>query len=101
MVGHDKMIDENGNEFNIDIELHPGEVLADELEARNLSKGAFALKVGMYPSQLSDIVKGKRNITASIALKLEAELSVSAEFWLGLQMDYDLYIERNKLKQIA
>ena len=55
----------------------------------------------MYPSQLSNIVKCKRNVTASIALKFEAELSVPAEFWLWLQMDYDLYIERNKLKQIA
>ncbi|MBE9600288.1 hypothetical protein IM797_13310 [Pedobacter sp. MC2016-24] len=46
-------------------------------------------------------MKGKRNITAYIALKLETELDISAEFWLSLQMDYDLQLERNKLKQIA
>ena len=55
----------------------------------------------MYPSQLSDIIKAKRNITAYVALKLESELKVPAEFWLGLQMDFDLHQERNKLKQTA
>lgn len=100
-MGQNKILDKNGSQINIHIELHPGEVLANELEARKLTKGAFAIKCGMYPSQLSDILKGKRNITAYIALKLEAELEVPAEFWLGLQMDYDLQIERNKLKQIA
>lgn len=55
----------------------------------------------MYPSQLSDIIKAKRNVTAYVALKLEAELNVPAEFWLSLQMDFDLYRERNRIKQTA
>lgn len=96
-----KIIDKNGKEINLNVLLHPGEVLADELTARKITKGAFAIKAGMYPSQLTAILKGKRNITAYIALKLEAELQTPAEFWLGLQMDYDLQIERNKLKQTA
>lgn len=100
-MGQGKILDKNGKQINVNIKLHPGEVLANELETRKLIKGAFAIKVGMYPSQLSDILKGKRNITAYIALKLEAELEIPAEFWLGLQMDYDLQIERNKLKKIA
>lgn len=96
-----KILDKKGKQINVNVELHPGEVLANELETRKLTKGAFAVRCGMYPSQLSDILKGKRNITAYIALKLEAELEVAAEFWLGLQMDYDLHVERNKLKQTA
>lgn len=96
-----KIIDKSGREINLNVLLHPGEVLADELEARKITKGAFAIKAGMYPSQLTDILKGRRNITAYIALKLELELQTPAEFWLGLQMDYDLQIERNKLKQTA
>jgi len=96
-----KIIDKKGEQINLNILLHPGEVLADELEARKITKGAFAIKAGMYPSQLTDILKGRRNITAYIALKLEMELQTPAEFWLGLQMDYDLQIERNKLKQTA
>jgi addiction module HigA family antidote len=100
-MGQGKILDKNGDQINLNVELHPGEVLSKELEARKLTKGAFALKCGMYPSQLSDILKGKRNITAYIALKLEIELEVPAEFWLGLQIDYDLQVERNKLNQTA
>ena len=70
--------------------LHPGEVLADELIARGYVKSAFAIKIGLYPSHFSDLLKGKRDISPAIAVKLEEELSISAEFWLGLQMDYDL-----------
>ena len=96
-----KIIDKNGWEINLNVLLHPGEVLSAELELRKITKGAFAIKAGMYPSQLTDILKGRRNITAYIALKLEMELQTPAEFWLGLQMDYDLRIERNKMKQTA
>lgn len=100
-MGHDKILDKAGNEIHLDVELHPGEVLADELEARRLTKSAFAMKVGMYPSHFGDIVNRKRNITANVALKLEKELGISAEFWMGLQMDYDLHVERNRLRQTA
>ena len=101
-MGHDKILDKAGNEIHLDVALHPGEVLADELKARNSTKSAFAMKIGMYPSHLGEIVNRKRNITASVALKLEKELEISAEFWMGLQMDYDLYLERvKKLKQTA
>ncbi|TCC99251.1 HigA family addiction module antitoxin [Pedobacter hiemivivus] len=94
-----KILNKKGNQFNVNILLHPGEVLANELEARKLTKAAFAIKAGAYPSQLTDILKGKRNITAYIALRLEMELEIPAEFWLRLQMDYNLQKERNKLKQ--
>ena len=80
------------------LKLHLGEVLADELEARKITKSGLAIKIGVYPSHLGEIVKGKRNITANIALKLEKELGIAAEFWMGLQMDYDLYVEREKLQ---
>lgn len=100
-MGQDKIIDKNGNEINLDIELHPGEVLKDELQARNITKSAMAIKLGMYPSHFNDIVRGKRNLTANIAIRLENELGINAEFWLSLQMDYDLYTERNKLAHSA
>ena len=100
-MGHDKILDKDGNEIYLDVELHPSEILADELQARNITKSAMALKLGMYPSHFNDIVRGKRNITANIAIRLEIELGVSAEFWLGLQMDYDLHVERNKLAHSA
>ena len=66
-MGHDKIVDKNGDEINLDIELHPGEVITNELQARNITKSAMAIKLGMYPSHFNDIVKGKRNVTANIA----------------------------------
>lgn len=78
------------------IKLHPGEVLEDELKARKIKKSVFAMEIGIYPSHFSDICKGKRNITPSIALKLEKALEIKAEFWVRLQGDYDLKTERLK-----
>lgn len=63
--------------MQIHIELTPGEVLAEELEARHICKSVFAMKIGVYPSHFSDILKGKRRLTASIALKLERELEIA------------------------
>jgi addiction module HigA family antidote len=46
---------------------------------------------------LSEIFAGKRNISARLALKLEKLLNISANYWLGMQMEYDLYVARHKL----
>jgi addiction module HigA family antidote len=48
----------------------------------------------MLPGNLSELFKGKRNINARIAVKLEMALGVNAEYWLGLQSAYDLTIAR-------
>ena len=94
---HAKILSKGGEDLDVNISLHPGEVLADELAARGGVKSAFAMKIGMYPSHFSNLLKGKRDISASVAIKLERELGIPAEFWLGLQMDYDLQHEREKL----
>lgn len=93
-MGHDKIIDRDGKEVHLDIILHPGYILADELKERNIHKSAMAVKLGIYPSHFNNIVKGNRNITANIALKLESETGIGANFWLHLQMDYDLNIRK-------
>ncbi len=95
-MNHSKILSGTGQEIKINVLLHPCEVLADERAERGEVKSAFAIKIGMYPSHFSDILKGKRNISAGIAIKLEEELKIPAEFWLGLQMDYDLQYERGK-----
>lgn len=92
-----KILSKTGEPIEIDVLVHPGEVLANELEARSEVKSAFAIRIGMYPSHFSNLLKGKRDISANIAIKLEQELDIPAEFWLGLQMDYDLLTERQKL----
>jgi HTH-type transcriptional regulator/antitoxin HigA len=80
------------------IATHPGEVLKDEIEARQLSKSKTAHKLGMQPGNLSELFKGKRNITAAVALKLEDLLGIPAEFWLNLQSRYEITTLRNERK---
>lgn len=94
----DKILSRNGRQIRINVILVPGEVLREELEARNIIQSAFAMKIGVYPSHFSDVLKGKRRLNASLALKLEKELGISAEFWVGLQADYELSKEREKLR---
>jgi HTH-type transcriptional regulator/antitoxin HigA len=96
-----KVTNRKGNELHADVLLHPGEVIAEELEARNIKKTDFASKLGIQPANLSEMLKGKRNLSALTAFKLEQLLGISAEFWLRLQMDYDLQIVRRNHKNAA
>lgn len=77
--------------------IHPGEVLDRELKERGIAQKEFASTVGMQPSVLSAIIKGKRSITPDIAVLLEAALGKNASFWLNLQSQRD--IEEAKRKE--
>lgn len=72
------------------IATHPGEVLKDEIEERKLVKIEVAQALGIQPGQLSELFKGKRNISPALALKLQQLLNIPAETWLILQNRYDL-----------
>jgi antitoxin HigA-1 len=96
-----KVISKSGKEIETDVILHPGEVLGEELESREISQKDFAELVDMRPSHLNELIKGKRHISALLALKLEKELGIGASFWLRLQIDYDLKIARKQLKKVA
>lgn len=93
-----KVVDKNGKKISAHINLHPGEVLLDELNARSISQKDFAKAIKLQAPHLNDLVKGKRNISARIAIKIENELGIEADYWLGLQMKYDLALERKLLK---
>ncbi len=93
-----KVIDANGNPVKTDATLHPGKIIAEELDARNILKKDFAMVVSMQPSHFSDLIKGKRHISAKLALQLEKHLGIDAAFWLRLQMAYDLAIARKELE---
>jgi len=93
-----KIIGKNGKEITSDVVLHPGEVLGEELEARNILQKDFSEIVDMRPSHLNELIKGKRHISALLALKIEQQLGISASFWLRLQIEYDLTIARKLLK---
>ena len=96
-----KVVGSNGQELRTDVLLHPGEVLEMEILSRGLTKSKFAMDIKMYPSHMSDILKGKRNITKEIALKLENILGISAEFWMRLQVEYNISVLRTKMNHAA
>jgi addiction module HigA family antidote len=77
-----------------DTPLHPGEMLAEELQARGLSQRELALQMRRPAKMVSDIVRGKRAITAATALDLERALGVSARLWMNLQSSYELDVAR-------
>ncbi len=71
--------------------LHPGEVLLEEfLIPMQISQHQLALAMRKTQQKINDIVRGKRSITADTSLRLAAALETTAEFWLGLQQEYDL-----------
>jgi antitoxin HigA-1 len=71
--------------------IHPGEVLSEEfLIPFGISAYKLAKDVGIPQTRLSQILKGKRRITADTALRLSKYFGTSAKFWLGLQDDFDL-----------
>ncbi len=71
--------------------VHPGEVLLEEfLKPMALSQNQLALAIRVPARRINEIVLGKRGISADTALRLSHYFGNSAEFWLGLQMDYDL-----------
>jgi addiction module HigA family antidote len=78
--------------------LHPGEVLNDEfLIPMGLSQNKVALDIRVPARRINEIVHGKRRITADTALRLAKYFNMSAQFWLGLQMDYDLDVALDRL----
>ena len=80
--------------------IHPGEILLEEfLKPMGLSQNQLANDIGVPPRRINEIVHGKRRITADTALRLARYFKMSPQFWLGLQMDYDLDIEEDKLSK--
>ena len=71
--------------------IHPGEILNEEfLIPLSISAYKLAKETFMPQTRISEIIKGKRRITADTALRLSKFFGTSAKFWLGLQNDYDL-----------
>jgi antitoxin HigA-1 len=78
--------------------VHPGEVLSEEfLKPMNLSQNRLALGIGVPARRINEIVLGKRSISADTALRLARFFGMSAEFWLGLQAQYDLDVTAEAL----
>jgi addiction module HigA family antidote len=81
--------------------IHPGEILADELEEIELSAKQLADLIEVPPNRLYQILAGKRNMTADTALRLSRYFGTSADFWMNLQTAYQLDLARQEIgKQI-
>ena len=79
--------------------VHPGEILQKEfLEPMGLSQNRLALALGVPARRINEIVLGKRGITADTALRLARYFKMSPQFWLGLQMDYELDVAEDMLE---
>jgi addiction module HigA family antidote len=78
--------------------LHPGEILLEEfLKPMNLSQNKLALDIRVPARRINEIVHGKRRVTADTAMRLAKYFKMSPQFWLGLQMDYDLDVAEDQL----
>ena len=79
--------------------IHPGEILSEEfLIPLKISAYKLSKDIGIPQTRTSEIIKGKRGITADTAIRLSHYFGNSAKFWLGLQDDYDLEEAQNKKK---
>jgi addiction module HigA family antidote len=81
--------------------IHPGEILADELKERGMSALALAKALHVPANRISQIISGKRGMTADTALRLSQLLSTTPEFWINLQKSYELRLaEQDRGKEI-
>jgi antitoxin HigA-1 len=79
------------------IPVHPGSILREELEARALSANALARALRVNSGRIVDILNGKRAISADTALRLGRFFGNDAEFWMALQMQYEVALARRVL----
>ncbi len=81
---------------------HPGRLLKRELSVRKLSANRLSLDIGVSSGRITDILNGRRSITADTAVRLGRYFGNSAQFWLDLQSQYDIaVVEREKGGEIA
>ena len=88
------MVTEAKSRVYSDMAIPPGEILAEELEARDMTQRQLAEEMGRPTQVINEIIKGKKAITPETALQLEDAIGPSAEFWMGLQATYGLTLAR-------
>lgn len=72
-----------------DLIIHPGETIADVLENRGITQAELASRAGVSPAYVSNVIAGKKGISANFAMGLEYALGVPKSFWLNLQANYE------------
>ena len=79
--------------------VHPGRLLKRELNARSLSANRLALDLGVPSGRITDILNERRSITADTAVRLGRYFGNSAQFWLDLQSQYDIAVDRARTRR--
>ena len=77
--------------------IHPGEILADELQEISISAAELARTLAVPPNRISQIIAGKRAISADTALRLARYFGTTPDFWMNLQKTYELDLARQQL----
>ncbi|MBI5412557.1 HigA family addiction module antidote protein [Candidatus Peregrinibacteria bacterium] len=81
--------------------IHPGEILEEEfMKPLKVTQYRVAKDIGVPPIRVSEIMRGKRGITADTALRLGKYFGNSAEFWMNLQMKYDLLTQERTMEKV-
>jgi addiction module HigA family antidote len=74
---------------------HPGQLIREELEERELTQAKLAEQIGVSPSLLNEVINGKRAVNTELALLLEAALGIAAHIWLDMQADYNMQVAKS------
>lgn len=78
--------------------VHPGEILLEQfLKPMGMSQNRLAIEISVPPRRINEIVKGKRRVTADTAMRLAIFFSMTPQYWMGLQADYDLDVAQDEL----
>ncbi|PMB97440.1 HigA family addiction module antitoxin [Brevibacterium luteolum] len=79
--------------------IHPGEILMEDfIDGFGITQNKLAVSIGVPPRRINEIVHGKRGITADTAIRLARYFGTSEEFWMNLQSNYELRLQRRALK---
>ena len=78
--------------------IHPGEILSDELTELNITAAELARAIKVPPNRITQIIAGKRSISADTALRLGKCLGTGPRLWLNLQQEYELDLASQELK---
>lgn len=84
------------------INIHPGCVLKDELQERGITQTQLAGHIGVLPKTINEICRGRRGISAPMAVQLSRALGASPGFWLNLQKNWELsQVNPSRYRRIA
>lgn len=79
--------------------IHPGEILMEDfIQGFEITQNKLAVSIGVSPRRINEIVHGKRGITADMTIRLARYFGTSDEFWMNLQSNYELRLERHVLR---